>query len=142
MVFIELVLGGFFVAAGGATICQTTDEEPEDELERQRSTASMVSDCRRRLLKESDEVAKLQLSTPEASPRRSGPESNLAAIALRTSSPTDVTDLREDAEDMRRLRKKYGLGESPRFPTHWYNAHEGDPNSLKARSSQNLAVAS
>ena len=131
---LELVAAGALFG-GGCAVCR---DPPEARGRRRRSrVAEIVTRTRVRLMREGDRAASRQLlTTPESSPvrrhRRSGSEADLEAIASQLNSPTDVSDdtalgfddsgrrldrLLDDAE-RRRIRKAYGLGESPRAP-HW-----------------------
>ena len=134
MVVIECFIAGAFLSATGIS-CNRSEK---DEERRRRETATIVSDTRQRLQADNDAAAERQRS-PESSPphRRSASDADLESLAhALVHSPTDVSAY-EDEQDMKRLRKKYGLGESPRFPGS-YNAPPTSPtraNSEHALSS-------
>ena len=117
MVVIECFIAGAFLSATGIS-CNRSEK---DEERRRRETATIVSDTRQRLQADNDAAAERQRS-PESSPphRRSASDADLESLAhALVHSPTDVSAY-EDEQDMKRLRKKYGLGESPRFPGSYY----------------------
>lgn len=136
---LEIVFGGIFLATG-VSVCPRAEEEEQSERERQEATATIVSECRARLQQECDAVAEKQRS-PEASPRqrRSASDADLESLATSLQgSPVDVSAYEDTQVDMKRLRKKYGLGESPRFPLGYAAPHS--PAHTQSQTALHLAV--